>query len=57
MLRLFKSFEAQPRLAIVTATLKTAAPDFGHFMLPSRTYLQKSTFPSLNRFEKKAFCE
>eukprot|EP00913_Durusdinium_trenchii_P035886 g33579.t1 len=33
MLRLFKSFEAQPRLAIVTATLKTAAPDFGHFML------------------------
>ncbi len=35
MLRLFKSFEAQPRLAIVTATLKTAAPDFGHFMFPS----------------------
>ena len=28
----FKSFQAQPRLAIVTATLKTAAPDFLHFM-------------------------
>lgn len=33
MMRLFKSFQAQPRLAIVTATLKTAAPDFLHFML------------------------
>eukprot|EP00931_Biecheleriopsis_adriatica_P050012 TRINITY_DN28942_c0_g1_i1.p1 TRINITY_DN28942_c0_g1~~TRINITY_DN28942_c0_g1_i1.p1 ORF type:complete len:906 (-),score=135.37 TRINITY_DN28942_c0_g1_i1:91-2778(-) len=33
MLRLFKSFEAQPRLAIVTATLKTAAPDLAHFFM------------------------
>ena len=33
MLRIFRSFEAQPRLAIVTATLKTAAPDLAHFFM------------------------
>ncbi|CAE8736463.1 unnamed protein product, partial [Polarella glacialis] len=33
MLRLFKSFAAQPRLAIVTKTLESAAPDLMHFFL------------------------
>eukprot|EP00913_Durusdinium_trenchii_P032158 g30112.t1 len=33
MMRLFRSFEAQPRLALVSATLKTAAPDLGHFFM------------------------
>eukprot|EP00930_Biecheleria_cincta_P082567 TRINITY_DN72282_c0_g1_i1.p1 TRINITY_DN72282_c0_g1~~TRINITY_DN72282_c0_g1_i1.p1 ORF type:complete len:897 (+),score=169.91 TRINITY_DN72282_c0_g1_i1:58-2691(+) len=33
MLRLFKSFQAQPRLAIVTTTLRTAAPDLVHFFI------------------------
>jgi len=33
MLRIFRSFEAQPRLAIVAATLKTAAPDLAHFFM------------------------
>ncbi|CAK8999727.1 unnamed protein product [Durusdinium trenchii] len=32
MMRLFRSFEAQPRLALVSATLKTA-PDLGHFFM------------------------
>lgn len=33
MMRLFRSFEAQPRLALVSATIKTAAPDLGHFFM------------------------
>ena len=33
MLRLFKSFAAQPRLAVVTATLTRAAPDLLHFFI------------------------
>eukprot|EP00931_Biecheleriopsis_adriatica_P013070 TRINITY_DN11438_c0_g1_i1.p1 TRINITY_DN11438_c0_g1~~TRINITY_DN11438_c0_g1_i1.p1 ORF type:complete len:876 (-),score=181.08 TRINITY_DN11438_c0_g1_i1:39-2666(-) len=33
MLRLFKSFDAQPRLAVVTSTLKIAAPDMVHFFI------------------------
>eukprot|EP00434_Breviolum_minutum_P040410 symbB.v1.2.035908.t1/scaffold4946.1/size32542/2 len=33
MMRLFRSFEAQPRLALVSATIKTAAPDLGHFLM------------------------
>ncbi|CAE7683798.1 pkd-2 [Symbiodinium pilosum] len=33
MLRLFKSFQAQPRLAIVTETIKTAIPDLAHFFI------------------------
>ncbi|CAE7479919.1 pkd-2 [Symbiodinium natans] len=33
MLRLFKSFQAQPRLAIVTETIKTAVPDLAHFFV------------------------
>ncbi|CAE7910488.1 pkd-2, partial [Symbiodinium sp. KB8] len=33
MLRLFKSFQAQPRLAIVTETIKTAIPELAHFFI------------------------
>lgn len=33
MLRLFKSFAAQPRLAVVTATLTTAGQDMVHFFI------------------------
>jgi hypothetical protein len=33
MLRLFKSFAAQPRLALVTATLKSSATDMMHFFI------------------------
>jgi len=33
MLRLFKSFDAQPRLAIVTDTFKTGATDLFHFCI------------------------
>mmetsp|Transcript_62055 Transcript_62055/g.147884 ORF Transcript_62055/g.147884 Transcript_62055/m.147884 type:complete len:358 (-) Transcript_62055:43-1116(-) len=33
MMRLFRSFEAQPRLAIVSSTLRTAAADLAHFFM------------------------
>merc|ERR1719387_1099448 len=33
MLRLFKSFNAQPRLGIVTRTLSRSANDMAHFLL------------------------
>mmetsp|Transcript_148981 Transcript_148981/g.263435 ORF Transcript_148981/g.263435 Transcript_148981/m.263435 type:complete len:869 (+) Transcript_148981:62-2668(+) len=33
MLRLFKSFSAQPKLALVTATMEKAAQDFLHFFI------------------------
>merc|ERR1712125_199933 len=33
MLRLFKSFKSQPRLAIVTATLARASTDLVHFFI------------------------
>ena len=41
MLRIFRSFEAQPRLAIVTATLKTAAPVPGRKILAAMCSLVK----------------
>ena len=37
MLRLLKSFDAQPRLAVVTRTLYTAAVDILHFFIVTRT--------------------
>merc|ERR1719399_2451788 len=33
ILRLFKAFDAQPRLALVTHTLEAAAKDVGHFLI------------------------
>merc|ERR1719324_1755943 len=33
MLRLFKAFSAQPRLAVVTRTLWLALPDMAHFFI------------------------
>lgn len=33
MLRLFKSFAAQPRLAVVTSTLSSSLTDMGHFFI------------------------
>merc|ERR1719326_2155799 len=33
MLRFFKAFKAQPRLAIVTTTLYNASSDIGHFLI------------------------
>merc|ERR1719199_2277029 len=33
MLRLFKSFKAQPRLALVTATMSKASQDMFHFFI------------------------
>jgi hypothetical protein len=39
MLRFFKAFKAQPRLAIVTTTLYNASSDIGHFLLVFLTIL------------------
>jgi hypothetical protein len=39
MLRFFKAFKAQPRLAIVTTTLYNASSDIGHFLIVFLTIL------------------
>merc|ERR1719313_1259977 len=39
MLRFFKAFKAQPRLAIVTTTLYNASSDIGHFLIVFGTIL------------------
>merc|ERR1719353_804190 len=50
MLRFFKAFRAQPRLAIVTTTLYNASSDIGHFLLVFLTILLSFSFAGVFLF-------